>query len=498
MAAMDVLVIGAGMAGLCTALALADGERRIVLLERDGPPPAEDADAVFADWKRRGVGHLRHSHAFLARLRELIRREHPTLLEALKSAGCREISLTDMLTPLQRPRYRPRPEDAELTILTSRRTTLELVMRRYVESLPGVEIRAGVFVRRLLTAPGPEGVLTVSGVEADVGGETATLQAPVVVDAGGRLSNVVEQLLEAGAPIAEESENAGILYYTRHYRLRPGQTEPPRDRPANGDLGYLKFGVFPADNGCFSVTLAAPEVEETLRQAVVRPEVFDAVCADLPGVAPWTDPARSEPVGRVHGMGDLHSRWREFAPDGRAAVLGVFAVGDSLARSNPLYGRGCSFAAVAAFTLRDVLRTEADPAARAVAYSRAVRRELRPFYDNMRQQDRSAIRRARAALGPRRAPSLRSRLTRSFIEDGVTVATRSDPDLLREALRGFHMLEHPSAWLGRPRNLAKVLGYWARGRRANAAAYPPKPGPRRETLFGRLGLSADADRLAAA
>jgi len=75
-----VLVIGAGMAGLWTALALAPTGREITLLERDPPPPKGDADEAFEHWTRRGVGHLRHSHAFLARLRLIIRDEHPELL----------------------------------------------------------------------------------------------------------------------------------------------------------------------------------------------------------------------------------------------------------------------------------------------------------------------------------------------------------------------------------------------------------------------------------
>ena len=37
------------------------------------------------------------------------------------------------------------------------------------------------------------------------------------------------------------------------------------------------------------------------------------------------------------------------------------------------------------------------------------------------------------------------------------------------------------------------MGYWARGRRANAAAYPPKPGPDREDLMRSLGLAPEAD-----
>ncbi|MDO9244977.1 MAG: alpha/beta fold hydrolase, partial [Phenylobacterium sp.] len=80
-----VLVIGAGIGGLCTALALASPERELILLERDPSPPAGDADEAFADWARRGVGHLRHSHAFLARLRLILRDEHPRLLADLQA-----------------------------------------------------------------------------------------------------------------------------------------------------------------------------------------------------------------------------------------------------------------------------------------------------------------------------------------------------------------------------------------------------------------------------
>jgi hypothetical protein len=192
-------------------------------------------------------------------------------------------------------------------------------------------------------------------------------------------------------------------------------------------------------------------------------------------------------------MGDLASRWRDLAPGGKAAVLGFFPVGDSHVRSNPLYGRGCSFAAVSAHLLRDALQMFSDPGARLEAYQRRVATELRPYYDVMRDADRSAIRRARQGLTPGHQPSLKSRLTKRFLEDGVAVAVRSDVELFRAALRGFHMLEDPQAWLKRPKNLAKVMGYWARGKARNAEAYRPRGGPEREEMLLGLGLEPDLD-----
>ncbi|WP_085808185.1 NAD(P)/FAD-dependent oxidoreductase [Sphingomonas sp. TZW2008] len=493
-----ILVVGAGIAGLCTALRLGGETREVTLLERDDAPPEGGPDVAFDQWQRRGVGQLRQSHAFLARLRNIIRDEHPQLLADLYAAGCRDIAFADMLPPALRDRYVPQPGDADLTILTSRRTTLELVIRRYVERLPGVTIRSGVKVRELVSHKDARGTIVVTGVVADTAAGREEIAADDVVDAGGKAANLIEQLIKAGAPIGETAETAGVLYFTRHYRLRDGQEEPPRGEiAASGDLGYLKFGVFPADNQRFSITLCVPEIEYGLRLAVMDGEMFQRICLAMPGMAPWVDPVTSEPVGRVIGMGDLHSRWRTLVSDGKPAVLGYFAIGDALVRTNPLYGRGCSLAAVSAGVLRRALDTTADPAKRLLIYDGGLRAEVKPYYDLMLKQDRSAIRRARATLTPGHRPRIKARLAKSFIEDGITVAARSDVDLMRAMMRGFHMLEHPEAWLKRPANLGRVLGYWARGAKRNAAAYAPKPGPDRPELMARLGLDAQADMLAA-
>ena len=496
----EVLVVGAGIGGLCTALSLAPTGRQITILERDQAPPSDDPDVTFLDWHRQGAGHVRQSHAFLARLRTIIKKSHPRLLDDLKAMGVRDLTFDMMLTESQQQSYQADPADEELTIITSRRTTLELAMRRYVQTLNNVSIRPGFFVRKLLTEKQADGVVDVLGVSGEENGEPCELRGDIVVDASGKSGFTIQQLMEEGAHIAEESETAGILYFTRHYRLLPGMEEPSRTEnpPASGDLGYIKFGVFPGDNGCFSVTISVPEIEMELRKAIMNPDTFHAITLNLPGLAPWTNEARSEPRGKVYGMGDLHSRWRDMVKEDIPATRNYFPLGDTLVRTNPLYGRGCSFAAVSADMLREALDETDDPTARQIAYHKRLHSELRPYYLTQRAQDRSAIKRAEQALTPGYRKSWRAKMIEGFFEDGVRIALRSDTALLRQAMRGFHMLEHPNKWLGKPGNLGKVLWYWARGKKANAAAYPPSPGPERTEMMQLLAINhtADIDRLA--
>src|ERR1700679_1785959 len=203
-----VLVIGAGIAGLSTALALSPTGRQITILERDAPPPEGDPDEAFRTWNRRGVGQQRQSHAFLARLRNLIKDHHPALLQQLLDAGCRQITFADMLPDALRADYQAEPGDEQMVILTSRRTTLELVMRRYVETLAGVTIVPEAVVHGLTLETTADGQLRVLGAHEGDKGRAWT--ADLTIDAAGRTSQAAEQLMEAGAALKEQSEDCGI------------------------------------------------------------------------------------------------------------------------------------------------------------------------------------------------------------------------------------------------------------------------------------------------
>ncbi|HEY5336602.1 MAG TPA: hypothetical protein VIJ85_00235 [Rhizomicrobium sp.] len=485
-----VLVAGAGIAGLGAALALSGGARDVILLDRDPPPPDASPEEAFYNWERRGATQLRHSHAFLGRLTSLIRDRYPDLLEELLAEGTRLFGFADGLPPPLKDKYIAAPGDDDLRLLFSRRSTLELVMRRYAGRLPGITFLADRGVRGLLTRR-EGGKLIVEGLQVERDGRLEEMTADVVVDASGRNTMFPEWFRQAGIDVREEASPCGILYFTRHYRLREGQSEPVMDgTPGGGDLGYLKFGVFIADNRHFSVTLATPEIETEMRKAVVRPETFDAICMALPGAARWMNPERSEPVSPVYSMGSLQNVWRHYLKDGEPQVSGFFPLGDAALRTNPLYGRGCSSGVVEAHMLRDALDVSSDPVERIKLYERAIEKGIRPYFDSMVKLDLQAIRRAAHERDPHYTPRLRARIMKSFADDALTPAQRGDLEVSRALSRIFHMLDEPSTLLKRPSVIARLLKMWAtpKATKRSMDYYPPILGPNRDAMLSRLDL----------
>ncbi len=214
--------------------------------------------------------------------------------------------------------------------LVQRRTTLELILRRYAAKLPGVTFIPEAGVRGFL-ARRENGRIVIEGLKVERDGETQEMRADVVVDATGRNTTFPEWLRGEGMTVREESSPCGILYYTRHYKLRDGQDEPPRDPKAaagGADLGYIKFGVFVADNRHFSVTLAVPEIESQLRTAVMKPEIFDAACLAMR--ARRGGSIRSRRAGEPGVLDGRTAQCVAALFQGRRAqVLNFFALGDA-------------------------------------------------------------------------------------------------------------------------------------------------------------------------
>jgi len=472
---MRVAVNGAGIAGLSAALFLARDGHDVVVLERDRTPLPSSADEAF-DWQRRGAPQVRHSHALLARLRNLLRDHLPDVLEELLAAGATEVAWGDAAPETLTDRT-PRPGDDDLVLLACRRTTFEWVLRRAALETARVELRDGCATTGLVL-DGDQALPRVIGVCTKGGG---TLDTDLFVDAGGRRSAVPRFLAPHGIEVAEDEQDTGIVYLSRFYRLRPG-VEPPDKLALNGgDLTYLKFAVFRGDNRTFSITLAVAADDAELRSLLANPDRFEAVLAALPIAAPWVAPETSDPITGVHLMAGLVNRLRHFVADGRPVALGLAAVGDASVCTNPLYGRGCALGAVHGRLLADAVASDGgDPETLLMRFDEATREELVPWYQAAVMQDEMA----KAALrGEEPADNGGTPSPRSLLVDGLIPLTRVDPDVSRAWFRTFNLLSPPNAMFADEQLTEKVLVSWAEREQR-----PPEPqmGPPREELLAAL------------
>ncbi len=492
-----IAVIGAGIGGLGVALCAGRAGHQVVLVERDDTPLPADPHGAF-EWDRRGAPQVRHSHAFLARLRNLLRDRHPDVLEQLFAAGATPMDFISML-PEGMDRS-PLPGDEDLVALACRRTTFEWVLRRVVtegvgDKAPIAELRHG----RTVTALGADGdsaavtpqlsqaggrrtgAPTVTGIELDDG---SVIDADVVVDASGRRSSLPSLLDRLGVELPDTVEDTGIVYFSRFFALRDDAELPAQLGPIGGDLGYLKYGVFPGDDRTFSITLATRSGDDELRRRLLDPEGFVAAAGQIPATAAHVEPGRSRAITEVHVMAGLLNRRRRFLDDdGAPRVLGLHAVGDAHTCTNPLYGRGCSLAMVQAQLFADSLQEHGtDHLGRALAFEASSATEITPWYRAAVAQDRMGRESPGSSSGAD-APVDPRDFARQLLRDGLFPALRVDPVVLRAFLAMFNLLRPPDSLMRDGEVISRVMAVYA-----DRAARPPEPpaGPDRAELLALL------------
>ncbi|MGH7804061.1 MAG: FAD-dependent oxidoreductase [Candidatus Binatia bacterium] len=453
----DVVVIGAGVAGLNAALALHSRGFRVTILERDSPPPP----GAEHDWRRRGVPHSIHPHFLMGRLRRIVCERHPRLMERMRAAGVGERAFEEYLHPSHLASYRRDEHDPVLTALAARRTTFERVLRQHVEEEKIATLVTDASVTGLILAEG-ERPIRVRGVEAEVAGEPRRFDADVVIDASGRTGKIGEMLEAAGARFEVEHHDCRLLYFTRVYRLRPGHTFP---KPIVGLPAQLfpdfVAGALPADNGFFTVTMQVHEGDTELIAFAKDAERFDALCSRLPAIRGWVDPETSEPQGGMHGFGMMDAYWRRMVVGGEPQVAGFFFLGDTAVRSNPKFGRGCTWGAVAAHELADVLAASDDARERALRYQAMLEREFRADWETMVANDRT-IRREYERVVENRPSRLADRLL-GILETRMNEASVVDPEIFRAVWTGYHGITGMAAWTRRPAIWLRLIRYLALG-----------------------------------
>lgn len=345
-------VVGAGPVGLVLALGLAVRGERVLLLDPD-PGPAADGG-----WRRTGVMQFRHPHFFRHQVRMMLEEHVPSMWAAVVAAGCVVNGPPPGLPP-------------HVTSVAARRSTFEGALRRAAvhERLTHGPVRAD----RIVVRAGRVTAVAAGGRRYD---------CDRVVVATGRRSRFADDL----RPPAEGGP-CGQSYVSRMYRARPG-VEPLVSWAPPGALydGYQAI-AFPQDAGTLSALVVRPSGDP--EWSLLRDDAcFERAVAQIPCLAPWTDPARFEPLTPVMRGGTLVNAYRGQGDP----PAGVFFVGDAVCTTNPSAGRGVTLGLQQAGALLRLLDEHADPRDACAAFDDWCTAQVRPWFEDHLHGDASILR----------------------------------------------------------------------------------------------------------
>lgn len=351
---VKVCINGGGTAGLSTALLLAQDGHDVTVVERDEGPPGRDPADAWERWRHPGVRQLRQTHAYLPLFRRLLIEELPHVWARLVENGVGEVNLVEH-APSTVGDVGARPGDEALCLLASSRATMDLVLHHAATDDPRIELLTGMAGRGLRVDGADEPrVRALETVAGDI-------DADVVVDASGSRSPIGGWIEAAGgrAPATDAAEFA-MAYWTQWFAPRNGSVQPRLEGLPLVDLGPCAALRCPADNGWWSTTLIAPAEDARFRACSDR-EVLLRFLEEVPETAAWVDPSVGEPVGGIAPMFTPLDSRRRFVVDGRPCLGGLTGVGDAVGSTNPMLGRGASFALLHGVALRGVLREHSEP-----------------------------------------------------------------------------------------------------------------------------------------
>jgi 2-polyprenyl-6-methoxyphenol hydroxylase-like FAD-dependent oxidoreductase len=431
-----VVVLGAGVAGLSAALALARRDNQVVILERDAPQPPDDPIMAPQQWQRPGVPHFLQPHAFLARGVKELRTHAPDIYQCLLDEGAEELRLSEKL-----PTTAVVSEDQHLLVLGCRRAVIEWVLRKVVSSESNVEFRSGTAATALdweqedPVVPRATGVRTADGL----------LRADLILDAMGRSSPLSEWIVDSGGLRPEtRSDDCGTVYYSRYFRFRPGHSRPegPWLLGPRAELGYLETGTFWGDNQTFAVVQQIGADDRELR-VLRHPDRYMASLRSQPALAPLVDDDLSEPITPVLPMGQLRNTHKEFIRDGRPVVSGVIAIGDARCHTNPRYAWGLSLALAQGFLLAELVAEHGrDADALTIAFDRAASRWTATVFRTATATDNERKLYWSGAPFDFTTPTGGLQL---FLLMVFPIAGMRDPDIFRKAVRRLMLLDDPQS-----------------------------------------------------
>jgi 2-polyprenyl-6-methoxyphenol hydroxylase-like FAD-dependent oxidoreductase len=344
------IVLGASLAGMLSAAALARHVDRVTVIERD--------ELVARPQWRRGVPQARHAHNLMTAGHRAMDRLLPGIVAELRAAGMVRVRMPEDMLLLTAGGWMPRFTTG-LEMMTSSRDLIDVVVRRRIAAHPRISLLDETEVLGLEADKSGAGVRAVlvrrrSSSGTDGWGASEKLSADFVVDATGRTSRASQWLAELGYQAPRESVvDAKTAYATCVF-------EPPRGHSADWNCILLQAtpddpvqGILnPIEDGRWMVSLAA--------LGGARPPTdyqgFLSYAKNLRSPVLYEVLRDAKPLTPVYRSGRTENRRRHFERLRRWPER-FLVLGDAVCALNPSYGQGMSVSASCAGILDQALES---------------------------------------------------------------------------------------------------------------------------------------------
>jgi len=330
----QAIVVGAGMAGLSAAAALAGRFDAVTVLDRDTLPDGAQA--------RMGAGQGAHLHQLLKAGEEALEKLLPGVTDGFYAAGAQRMRVGRDVKVFDFGGWMDEC-DAGFDVTSLSRPAYEAVVRAHVAALPGVSFRTETPVKRFAVTDG-----RCTGLELEDG---SILRADLVMDASGMTAPLMTQLASDGHAIFETEEiRINVAYSSVRFRqpekwrgesrgffLLPG---PPGKRfgfllPIEGDQWILSVGARGKDSP-----------PRSLAEMLAYAEEFDpAIFERVRNAEPLSDLRTFRKPTATRRKIWESSKWPER----------LIPIGDAMSSVNPTYGQGMTVAACEAEALAGLL-----------------------------------------------------------------------------------------------------------------------------------------------
>lgn len=169
-------------------------------------------------------------------------------------------------------------------------------------------------------------------------------------------------------------------------------------------------------------------------------------------------------------MAGLDNVRRFFLVNDEPLALGFQPIGDALCHANPLLGRGCTYAFVQAYLLKDALAAHSnDLREMALSFDRGIEAEIIPGYKFIRAGDRSFIRNERVLrrggdpldVVPASEEEKRQVFLGRLVRDGFVPAMQTDIHVLRAFTRAMNVLDPMQKMFENPDIMARTMKAYA-------------------------------------